>query len=136
MIVAKLLVVEDEELIRTMIQINLESQNFKVQTCASAEDMMKILNEEKFELILLDILLPGMNGDEALKKIRQKGIQTPVIMVTVKSNLHTKVNSFEWGADDFLSKPFDIQELQARVKAVIRRNKPESALEHKTKGGS
>ncbi|MFH2000681.1 MAG: response regulator, partial [Planctomycetota bacterium] len=111
----RILVVEDEELIRTMVEINLESQKFKVRSCESAEDMMEILEEETFDVILLDIFLPGMNGDEALREIRKKSIQTPVIMVTAKSNLQTKLDSFEHGADDYISKPFDVQELQARV---------------------
>lgn len=121
----KVLVVEDEELIRTMMQINLERQNFEVRSCESAETMMEILKKESFDLILLDIILPGMNGDEALKEIRKKDIQTPVIMVTVKNSVDSKVTSFEHGADDYISKPFDIQELQARAKAVIRRYNPE-----------
>jgi DNA-binding response OmpR family regulator len=121
----KVLIVEDEELIRTMVEINLESQNFNVRSCASAEDMMEILKEEQFDVILLDIFLPGMNGDEALREIRNNSIPTPVIMVTAHNNLRTKLDSFEHGADDYISKPFDVQELQARVKALIRRHKSE-----------
>ncbi len=122
----RVLIVEDEELIRTMVELNLESQNFKVRSCASAEDMMEILKDETFDVILLDIFLPGKNGNEALKEIREKSIQTPVIMVTAKNSLRTKLDSFEIGADDYISKPFDVQELQARVKALIRRRAPES----------
>ncbi len=121
----KVMIVEDEELIRTMIHINLESENYKVRSCESAEEMIELLKKESFDLILLDIMLPGIHGDEALKEIRKKGIRTPVIMVTAKNDITSKVDSFEWGADDFLAKPFDIQELQARVKAIIRRNKSE-----------
>lgn len=121
----RILVVEDEELIRTMIEINLESQDFCVRSCESAEDMMEILEEDTFDLILLDVFLPGMNGDKALREIRKKSIQTPVIMVTAKNSLQTKLDSFEHGADDYISKPFDVQELRARIKALIRRRNPE-----------
>lgn len=126
----RILIVEDEELIRTMMEINLESQNFKIRSCASAEDMMKILAEETFDVILLDIYLPGMNGNEALREIRKRSIRTPVIMVTAKNSLQTKLDSFEHGADDYISKPFDVQELQARVKAVIRRRDPKLAAKN------
>ncbi len=118
---AKILVVEDEELIRTMIQVNLEKESFAVQCCESAEEMLNFLDTQSFDLILLDVRLPGMNGEEALEKIKERGIATPVIMATALDNIQTKLRSFEQGADDYISKPFDIQELQARIKAVLRR---------------
>lgn len=117
----KILVVEDEELIRTMLQINLENDDFDVITCESAERMLEKLNRHRFDLILLDIKLPGINGQEALELLRTRGIETPVIMVTAVENTSSKVSSLEHGADDYISKPFDLDELKARIKAVLRR---------------
>ena len=117
----KVLVVEDEELIRTMIKLNLEKAGYAVKCCEDAETMLDVIGEDVYDLILLDIMLPGMQGQTALKKIREQQIKTPVIMVTAKSDIDTKMNTFEWGADDYMAKPFNMNELLMRVKAVIRR---------------
>jgi len=118
----KILVVEDEELIRTMITLNLERAGYEVHSCETADKMLILMENNSFDLVLLDIMLPGMSGEQALRVIRDRDIQTPVIMVTAKNSIETKVNSLECGADDYISKPFDIKELQARIKAIIRRN--------------
>jgi two-component system alkaline phosphatase synthesis response regulator PhoP len=117
-----LLVVEDEELIRTMIKLNLEKAGYSVTAAEDAESMLTVIDSQLYDLILLDIMLPGMSGEQALEEIRQRGMQTPVIMVTAKTDTDTKVNSFDLGADDYIAKPFDMKELLARVKAMIRRS--------------
>ncbi len=117
-----LLVVEDEELIRTMIKLNLEKAGYGVTSAVDAETMLTAVDERQYDLILLDIMLPGMSGEEALTVIRNRGIDTPVIMVTAKTDTDTKVNTFDLGADDYIAKPFDMKELLARVKAMIRRS--------------
>ncbi len=119
----KVLVVEDEELIRTMIKLNLEKAGYTVKCCEDAETLLVAITAEKYDVILLDIMLPGMHGHEALKKIRAKNIKTPVIMVTAKNDIDTKMDTFEYGADDYISKPFNMKELLMRVKAIIRRSK-------------
>jgi two-component system alkaline phosphatase synthesis response regulator PhoP len=118
-----ILVIEDEELIRTMIKLNLEKAGYNVTAADSAEAMLAALEERSYNLILLDIMLPGMSGPEGLGEIRKQGIQTPVMMVTAKTDTDTKVDTFDLGADDYIAKPFDMKELLARVKAMIRRSR-------------
>ncbi len=120
---AGVLVVEDEELIRTMIKFNLDKAGYRVTAYADAESMLEDLENLTFNLIMLDINLPGMSGEGALKELRNRGIKTPVIMVTAKNDLDTKITTFDLGADDYIAKPFDMQELLARVKAMIRRSR-------------
>ncbi|MCP4156610.1 MAG: response regulator transcription factor [bacterium] len=118
----KVLVVEDEELIRSTIKLNLKKEGYNVSSSSDSEGMMAALETDYFDLILLDIMMPGMSGDVALKTIREQGINTPVIMVTAKNDIGSKANAFDYGADDYISKPFDMIELLMRVKAVIRRS--------------
>jgi len=118
----RLLIVEDEELIRTMVKLNLENEGYNVTAVKSGEEMLECISKNNFNLILLDIMLPGITGEEALVEIRSKGLKTPVIMVSAKSDTETKVKSFESGADDYILKPFDQKELLARVKILTRRN--------------
>jgi two-component system, OmpR family, alkaline phosphatase synthesis response regulator PhoP len=124
----RILVVEDEELIRTMMKINLEKAGYEVTLCQDAEQLLLVVEDQYFDLILLDIMLPGISGEEALKQLRDRNIITPVIMVTAKNSIETKVTTFETGADDYISKPFNMKELLARVKAHIRRSQGERAL--------
>jgi len=124
----RILVVEDEELIRTMMKINLEKAGYDVTLCNNAEHLLEVVADQYFDLILLDIMLPGISGEEALKKLRDRKIITPVIMVTAKNSIETKVTTFETGADDYISKPFNMKELLARVKAHIRRSQGERVL--------
>jgi DNA-binding response OmpR family regulator len=120
----EILVCEDEELIRTMITLNLKKEGYGVTSAGDAESMLTVIDDKPYNLILLDINLPGMSGEEALVEIRKRRIQTPVIMVTAKTDTDTMVNSIDLGADDYIAKPFDMKELLARVKAMIRRNHP------------
>lgn len=118
----KILVVEDDELIRTMMKINLESAGYLVTFKKDAEALLSEMDPRQFDLILLDIMLPGISGQDALIKLRKSGIKTPIIMVTARNDIETKINSFDNGADDYLAKPFNMKELLARVKALLRRN--------------
>jgi len=120
---ARVMVVEDEELIRTMIKINLEKAGYDVTCSQDAESMLTALDRDPFDLVLLDIMLPGMSGEEGLAAIRQRQLKTPVIMVTAKHSIETKVSTLGSGADDYIAKPFNMQELLARVSAIIRRTK-------------
>ncbi|MBN1550283.1 response regulator transcription factor [bacterium] len=124
----KILVAEDSELIRTMLRINLERHGFQVTTCESGEMMLDHMQKNRFDVVLLDIMLPGMPGDEALNILRRQNINTPVLMLTVKRDTQSKVRAFEKGADDYLSKPFDMEELIARVRALLRRSQGERSI--------
>lgn len=119
-----ILAIDDEEHILELLSYNLESNGFQVLTADSGESGMEILEKNIVDLVLLDIMLPGMDGMEILKRIRNnpQTAELPVIMLTAKSEEINKVLGLEVGADDYISKPFGIYELVARVKAVLRRS--------------
>jgi len=121
---AKVILVEDEKLISTMVVLNLRRSGFDVLHFERAEPMLDHLAQEPCDVILLDIMLPGMQGDEALKRIRSMGLKTPVLMLTARRELDSKVTALDSGADDYVTKPFDMNELLARVRAAIRRSAP------------
>jgi len=115
------LLVEDDELIGTMVELNLRHHGFEVQWCRAAEPAVDEARERPFDVILMDLMLPGMDGRAAARALRRAGVGTPVLMMTVRDETPTKVAAFEDGVDDYLTKPFDMDELVARVKALIRR---------------
>jgi DNA-binding response OmpR family regulator len=118
---ARILIVEDEPLIVTMLQINLRRHGHEVVPFTAAEPMLDYLEHEDADVLLLDIMLPGMNGDEALKRLRESGRTLPVLMLTARQDVATKVGTLQNGADDYLTKPFDMNELLARISALLRR---------------
>ena len=118
----KVLLIEDEELIGEMIRLNLEAEGYQVQWLKDGQDVGELINERRFDLIILDIMLPGMNGIEITSLLRKRGIGTPILMLTAQSGTVTKVKSLDAGADDYVTKPFDMPELMARVRASIRRS--------------
>lgn len=125
-----ILAVDDEEHILELLVYNLESNGFRVLTADSGEAGLEILKKEAVDLVLLDIMLPGIDGMEMLKRIRKNPdtAELPVIMLTAKSEEINKVLGLEVGADDYISKPFGIYELMARVKAVLRRSERSKAV--------
>ena len=124
-----ILAVDDEEHILELLVYNLESNGFRVLTADSGEEGLEVLKKESVDLVLLDIMLPGIDGMEMLKRIRKNPdtAELPVIMLTAKSEEINKVLGLEVGADDYISKPFGIYELVARVKAVLRRSERSKA---------
>jgi len=119
---AKILIVEDEQAMLLGLHDNLEFEGYIVDSAIRGDEgCTKILNED-YDLILLDVMLPGMSGFEILKKCRNKGITTPVIMLTAKAEELDKVIGLEFGADDYITKPFSLRELLARIKAILRRS--------------
>ena len=122
----KILIVEDEEAILEMIALNLHNNNFKPLRAINAEIAEQSLNTNKPDLIILDWMLPGMSGIDFLKRIRlsNSSSKIPVIMLTAKDQENDKVLGLDYGADDYLSKPFSPKELIARIKAILRRNSP------------
>ncbi|MFZ5965834.1 MAG: response regulator transcription factor [Bacillota bacterium] len=120
----KVLVVDDEQHIVELIQFNLESSGFDVIVSDNGEEAIKLADEEIPDVIILDLMLPGIDGFEACKKIRSndKTSKTPIIMLTAKSEETDKVLGLELGADDYLTKPFSVRELTARIKAILRRS--------------
>ncbi|MBM4038054.1 MAG: response regulator transcription factor [Planctomycetes bacterium] len=117
----RLLVVEDEPKVASFIKKGLEAENYAVDVAADGEDGLHLGATEDYDLILLDILLPKLNGYEVLKGLRERGLRTPVIMLTARSALDDRVKGLDLGADDYLVKPFAFEELVARVRALLRR---------------
>ena len=115
-----ILVVDDEKEIAELIEIHLMSQDYNVTKARNGLEALNYLNEKKYDLVLLDVMMPKMDGKEALKKIREK-YNIPVIMVTAKTSEKDKVEGLTLGADDYVSKPIKPLELIARVKAQLRR---------------
>jgi len=118
----KILVVDDEHHILELIQFNLESNNFDVITCDNGEDAIKVASDENIDIIILDLMLPGIDGIEVCKRIRQSSNKkVPIIMLTAKGEENDKIQGLNIGADDYMTKPFSIRELLARINAVLRR---------------
>ena len=122
-------VIEDDPLIRDMITLHLNRSGYKVECFSSAEAFLQKPKWNRvYDLIILDIYLPNISGEALLKQIRETGDQTPIIMLTAKSSISARLNSFSQGADDFMPKPFNLNELQARISAVIRRSQSQRRL--------
>ncbi len=116
----KILIVDDEKNIVDIIAFNLKKEGYKVLKAADGAEGVRLATEENPDLILLDIMMPKMDGYEACKKIREKK-HTPIIMLTARAEEVDKVLGLELGADDYVTKPFGVRELMARVKANLRR---------------
>lgn len=125
----RILVVEDEQAMLTGLKDNLEIEDYTVDTAADGNVALKKVLENQYDLILLDVMLPGISGFDICKKARKEGIKTPIILLTAKGEEIDKVLGLELGADDYITKPFSLRELFARIKAVLRRY--ESATESK-----
>lgn len=117
----KILLVEDEHKIAQAIKKGLEQEKYVVTISYDGEEGLDLVLSETFDLIILDRLLPKVDGLEICKKARQKDIQTPILMLTARGQTHEKVEGLNSGADDYLTKPFAFEELLARIKALLRR---------------
>ncbi len=127
----KVLVVEDEQSIATLLQYNLEQAGYKVYIARDGNTAISMTQSEEPDLLLLDIMLPGMDGMDVCKKLRQEKINTPILMLTAKGDEFDKVLGLELGADDYLTKPFSPREVLARVKAILRRIELQDAVQEK-----
>lgn len=126
----KILTVDDEEHILELLKYNLESGGYDVVQVETGEQALDVLSQDKIDMVLLDLMLPGIDGLETLRKIRGNDQikRTPVIMLTAKSEEIDTVLGLEMGADDYIGKPFGVHELTARIKAVFRRTEELSKL--------
>ncbi|CAF1732346.1 Alkaline phosphatase synthesis transcriptional regulatory protein PhoP [Bacillus subtilis] len=118
----KILVVDDEESIVTLLQYNLERSGYDVITASDGEEALKKAETEKPDLIVLDVMLPKLDGIEVCKQLRQQKLMFPILMLTAKDEEFDKVLGLELGADDYMTKPFSPREVNARVKAILRRS--------------
>ncbi|MFD1472885.1 response regulator transcription factor [Companilactobacillus mishanensis] len=118
----KILTVDDEPAILELIDYNLENNNYDVKKATDGKQAIEMVEEEKFDLILLDQMLPKVSGIDVLKRIRAKGDATPVIFLTAVDTEENKIEGLISGADDYVTKPFSVKELLARIEVVLRRS--------------
>ncbi len=124
----KILLVEDEKSISRFIAKGLREKGYVVDVCHDGEEGLQLILNQSYDLIVLDILLPGLNGYEILKAMRERKKGTPVICLTAKSEKEDIVQGLDLGADDYLVKPFSFAELHARIVAVLRRGQKDAAM--------
>jgi two-component system alkaline phosphatase synthesis response regulator PhoP len=117
----RILLVEDEPGLVLTLTDRLTSEGYVVSSVSDGEAALELVDRESFDLILLDVMLPGKSGFDVCRDIRQKSIETPVLMLTARSQVVDKVVGLKLGADDYLTKPFEMMELMARVEALMRR---------------
>ena len=117
---AKLLVIEDEKVLRETLAYNLSAQGFQVETAEDGIKAMEVFSSSEFDLLILDIMLPGIDGFEICRRVRQKS-NVPILMLTARDEEIDRVVGLEVGADDYMGKPFSMRELIARVRAMLRR---------------
>jgi DNA-binding response OmpR family regulator len=123
---SRILIVEDDKRIRSSMRLALEDEGYTVDDVASGEEAVARFNEEPFELALIDLMLPGMDGFETCRTLRRQST-VPIIMVTARSDTHDVVAGLEAGADDYVTKPFVAKELAARIRALLRRSRTDDA---------
>lgn len=123
----KVLIVEDDEAILFGLENVLRDEGYETRSTISGQEGYKLVKEFAPDLIILDVMLPGMSGLEICKRVRDEGMSTPVLMLTAKSEENDKVFGLELGADDYITKPFSVRELLARVKAHLRRGEAATA---------
>jgi serine phosphatase RsbU (regulator of sigma subunit) len=124
----RIIVIEDDPAILRGLTDNLRLQSYDVQTAVDGEDGYRLVRENQPDLVILDLMLPGLNGYEICRKIRGHGLATPILMLTAQGQEMDRVQGFEAGADDYVTKPFSIRELLGRVRAILRRSEGRADL--------
>ncbi|MBD3859638.1 response regulator transcription factor [Bacillus sp. 28A-2] len=118
----KILVVEDEKKIARVLSLELEYEGYEVTVKETGMNGLQALEEDSFDLVLLDVMLPELSGLEVLRRIRKTNTSTPIILITARGSVPDKVSGLDLGANDYITKPFDIEELLARIRAQLRLN--------------
>ncbi|MBB6454046.1 DNA-binding response OmpR family regulator [Salirhabdus euzebyi] len=119
---AKILIVEDEQKLARVIQLELEYEGYKTGIAHDGKLATELISEQSWDLVLLDILLPKLSGLEVLRRVRKDGVAIPIILLTARDEVHDKVSGLDLGANDYITKPFQIEELLARIRAHLRQN--------------
>lgn len=127
----KLLIIEDEKKVALALEKGLESEHYQVQIALTGEEGFYLLSSQEFDLILLDLMLPGRDGLEILRTLRKTDTRTPVLILTARDTLGDKILGLDLGADDYLVKPFAFPELTARIRALLRRGRSDQPLKLK-----
>lgn len=129
----KVLIVDDEPSILTLLAFNLEKDGYEVVTATDGLEGYELAISNSFDFIILDLMLPSMNGMDICKKLRQEKIETPVMILTAKDDEFEKIIGLELGADDYMTKPFSPREVLARMKAILRRTRQSAGVEESKK---
>lgn len=116
----KILVVEDEKKLARALQLELEYEGYQVATVHDGREALELVMNQTYDLILLDVMLPGLSGMEILRRARKEGLKTPIILLTARDATYDKVSGLDLGASDYMTKPFEIEELLARIRAQLR----------------
>src|SRR5712692_1650115 len=124
----RVLIVEDERKVAKALREGLEAEHYDVHVAGTGEEGFFLVNHESFDLVVLDLMLPRRDGLEVLTTLRKRGLQTPVLILTAKDTVDDRVHGLDSGADDYLVKPFAFPELLARVRALLRRDRPDQVL--------
>ncbi len=128
----RILLVEDEESLRDAIKLNLELENYEVVTTGSGKDALKLYYEQHFNLLLLDVMLPEVDGFQICDQVRLTNMKVPIIFLTAKDTATDRITGLKKGADDYLTKPFVLEELLLRVQNLLKRTSPEEEVKHET----
>src|SRR5689334_5302910 len=118
---ARILLIEDEDQLSKLITKWLKDELHATESCGDGNEALARLGQESFDVIILDVMLPGVDGLEVCRRYRQGGGSTPILMLTAKRSLSAKEEGLDSGADDYLTKPFKLRELSARIRALLRR---------------
>jgi len=121
---SRILVVEDDPAILRGLADNLKFESHEVLTASDGESAYRLIREENPDLVILDLMLPRMSGYEVCRKVRGEGVMTPIVMLTARGEEGDRILGLDLGADDYISKPFSVRELLARIRAVLRRTQP------------
>src|SRR5262245_2166983 len=124
----RIVVIEDDPAILRGLSDNLRLQSYEVCTAADGEDGYRLIRQQQPDLVILDLMLPGLNGYEVCRRLRRDGMATPVLMLTAQDRETDRVDGFEAGADDYVTKPFSLLELLGRVRAILRRSEGRADL--------
>ena len=123
-----ILIVEDETKVAQALREGLEAEHFRVTVAHTGEEGYCLVSERRFDLVLLDLMLPGRDGFQVLAMIRRRGLSTPVLVLTARDAVEDRVKGLDAGADDYMVKPFAFPELLARIRALLRRGRPDQVL--------
>ncbi len=123
----RILVIEDEEDLAYLIKKGLEEEKYSVDVCYDGVEGLYMAEEVSYDAMILDVMLPGLDGIAVLKSLRAGNIPTPVLMLTARDALEDKIKGLDTGADDYLTKPFEFRELLARIRSLLRRNAPQKS---------
>lgn len=116
-----ILIVEDEQKLSRVIQLELEYESYLTEVASDGKNALRLIEEKKWDLVLLDIMLPELSGLEVLRRVRRSNDDTPIILLTARDLVHDKVSGLDLGANDYITKPFEIEELLARIRVHLRK---------------